>query len=354
MTRAEPADALREVPADPEALIDLSEAEGWGDGLPLVPPTPERVARLVAATGLDPGDSLGGLPPSWHHATVERVAACAAMAGCAPPHFPTLVAAVRAMAAQEFNLRGIQATTNPVAVGVVVCGPVCERIGLNTAQGCLGPGWRANACIGRAVRLVLLAIAGANPRDADGATHGSALKYTTCFGENTAASPWEPFHAARGFDAGASTATVFGLSGSLSVIESTPSADELVLTLGRSLHYPGSNDYIYDGEPLIVVGPEHARLLADAGMSRSDVQEALFEASFVPLDRFSSTMVEYQLSVREPAFRRRDGVTEVPASASPSGIHLVVAGGPSIHSTILPSYGVTRCTTEPIIDYDDD
>jgi len=334
------------VPDDPAELLALAEREQWGDGLPLVPPTEARVVAMLEGAGLTADEELAHLAPAWASASAGVVAANAVMAGCAPEHFPVVVGAVRAVADPMFNLHGIQTTTNPVGVAVVVNGPLRERAKVHGGTGCLGPGWRANATIGRALRLVLFNVGGGLPRQMDAATHGFPGKYGMCFAENEEMSPWEPLHATRGLDAADGAVTVIGVSGTLSVIESSSSADELASVIGRSLYYPGSNDYLYHGEPVVLLGPEHARVFAEAGMSRADVQAAAHQASFVPVDSFSRSNVEYCLSrTRERDIVLRDGREVVAAASDPAGIHLVVAGGPSIHSTVLPTYGVTRMVT---------
>jgi hypothetical protein len=334
------------VPDDPAELLALAEGEEWGDGLPLVPPTEARVMAMLEAQGLTPDVELARLAPAWAPASARVVAANAVMAGCAPEHFSIVVAAVRALADPVFNLHGIQTTTNPVGVAVVVNGPLRERAKVHSGTGCLGPGWRANATIGRALRLILMNVGGGRPRQMDAATHGFPGKYGMCFAENEEANPWEPLHVSRGLDVDDGAVTVIGVSGTVSVIESTSSADELASVIGRSLYYPGSNDYLYHGEPVVLLGPEHARVFAGAGMSRADVQAAMHAASFVPVDSFSGPNVEYCLSrTRERDIVVRDGLEMVAAASEPAGIHLVVAGGPSIHSTVLPTYGVTRMVT---------
>ena len=143
---------------DPEALFDRFASEGWTDGLPIVAPTEERVARMLAGSGLDPSVSLGRMPPRWGEATVGALAVNAVMAGCTPEYFPVIVAAVKAILARSFNLYGIQGTTNPASPVLIVNGPIARAIGLNARGNLFGPGFRANATIGRAIRLIMMTI----------------------------------------------------------------------------------------------------------------------------------------------------------------------------------------------------
>ena len=195
---------------DPDAIFERFTREGWTDGLPIVPPTEERVARMLAGTDFDPSCSLGPMPPSWGEATIAKLAVNAVMAGCTPEYFPVIVTAVRAMLAKPFNLYGIQGTTNPATPVLIVNGPITREIGINARGNLFGPGFRANATIGRAIRLIMTTIGGGVPQQADKAMLGNPAKYTCCFAENEAQSPWPPLHVERGFAPGTSTVTVFG------------------------------------------------------------------------------------------------------------------------------------------------
>ncbi|HEU0316240.1 MAG TPA: redoxin domain-containing protein, partial [Solirubrobacteraceae bacterium] len=185
-----------------DELEDMFE-RGFSDGLPVVPPTPERVEAMLG--GRDPGRSLGTVPPVHGEATLERVAACAVLAGCRPDYFPLVVAAVEAALEPSFNAHGIGVTTQPAAPVLIVNGPARDRVGLNSGMGALGPGFRANATIGRALRLVLSLTGGAAPGGLDRSTLGHPGKVGLCIAENEERSPWPPFHVERGFPADAST-----------------------------------------------------------------------------------------------------------------------------------------------------
>ena len=204
---------LFEAPDDIEAVNRLYHERRWTDGLPVIPPTVERVARMVESARRPPAEIVASIAPGFGAASIERIAINAVMAGCEPAHLPAVIAAVEAVAAPEFNLQGIQATTNPVAVWIIVNGPAARRLGVNGSFNCLGQGTRANAAIGRALRLVLQNIGGALPGEMDRATHGQPGKYSFCCAENEAANPWEPLHVERGFGRDVSTVTVVGAEG---------------------------------------------------------------------------------------------------------------------------------------------
>ncbi|MBA3367867.1 MAG: hypothetical protein H0T99_04235 [Geodermatophilaceae bacterium] len=181
-------------------VFDYYEAQGWTDGLPVVPPTEAAVAAALEYTDLAPDDVLGKIPATRAEATVHAVAVNAVMAGCKPEYLPVVISAIRGLAHPDFNAYGIQATTNPVAVLVVVNGPIAEELGFNGKGNCLGQGFRANATVGRAVRLCMINIGGGAPQTMDKATQGQPGKYGMCIAENEEESPWDPFHVERGYD----------------------------------------------------------------------------------------------------------------------------------------------------------
>jgi hypothetical protein len=331
-----------EVAADLDAFQDEMERRGWGDGLPLVPPTPERVAAFVTASGRTPSEVVAALPPTWTEATVELVAVNAVMAGCRADHAPVVVAAIRAAAQEPFNLYAVQTTTHPCAVLVIVSGPVAARLGVNAGYGAFGPGSRANACIGRAVRLVLMNVGGARPGVLDRATQGTPAKYAYCVAENEAASPWEPLRLTLGFAPTDSVVTVVAGEGPHNVNDhGSASADSLLLQLAGTLAVPGSNNAYMRGDSYLFLGPEHARQLAAAGLGREDVQRRLFELSRIPRERFGPGQlahIEGGLGPAEAEAARR-GLT---VGRGPEDIRVLVVGGDGRHSCWVPTFGMTR------------
>jgi peroxiredoxin len=301
---------------DPEAMYEL----GWTDGLPTVAPTPERVAAMLS--GRDPHRSLGAVPPGMGEATLERVAACAVLAGCRPEHFGVVAAAAEAMLRPEFNLHGQAVTTQPAGQIAVVNGPVQLAAGLNSGMGALGPGARANLTIGRALRLLLALTGEGMPGRLDRSTMGQPGKVGVCLAEDEARSPWPPLHVERGFPAGASAVTVFAGDAPLSISEHrSRTPDELAAALGwaaATLWSP--NSWPLGSATLFVICPEHADTLAAGGWSKADVSRAIWEA------------------VRRPARELRRGETTdlvagsaddalIPKWDSPEDIVLIVAGG---------------------------
>jgi len=332
------------LPDDLEAVYERFCEEGWGDGLPIIPPTPERVARFVSASGRPPDEVVAEVPPVMGPATVEKVAINAVMAGCPPEAMPVLLTAVSAMCRPEFNLPAIQATTNPSGPLLLLNGPVRRALGVNCGSGCMGPGWRANATLGRAVRLILINLGGARPGPIDKATHGWPGKYTFCFGENEEESPWPPLHTTRGLRAEESAVTVLGAQGTSNILDPSPYAEDLLTSLAHGMLNVGTNNFVVgQSEPLLVLNPTHARVLAEAGWTRESLQEYLWERVRAPIEWFSSRNRERI----ESAGRVVNG--KVPLAPGPERILIAVAGGPgALHSVFIPTFGDSRAVTLPI------
>src|SRR5207245_2951518 len=179
--------------ADEDEALETFHARRFTDGLPFVLPIAERVQAMIAGSGRRAGEVIAVVPPRWAEATVQDIASNAVIAGCRPPYMPGLIAALQAAADPAFGLYSVQATTHPCAVLMLVSGPIVQELGLNFRHGAFGPGFRANASIGRAMRLVLMNVGGGIPGEGDQATHGSPAKFSYCVAENEAATPWEPF-----------------------------------------------------------------------------------------------------------------------------------------------------------------
>ena len=339
------ADWLIEIDDDePETLLRELATHGWGDGLPVVAPTPERVdTMLTAATG-DPDEPLAVLQPRRGLVTRRAVAVNAVLAGCTPDVFPVVLTAVRALCRPEVNLRGVNATTHPVAPLVIVHGEVIERAGFNAGAGAFGPGNRANATVGRAVRLVLLHLAGARPGSGDAATQGQPSKYTYCVAENLAESPWEGYAPSRGVDA-PSAVTIHCGENPHNVHDQEADGDPQLI-LGKIASAMTSlacnNAPISQGEWFVVLGPEHAQSLASAGLERRDIASYLFDQARVDAGVFRRHFSE--LAWAEWMKLAADDQA-LPMTEHPDNIRVIVVGGPGKHSAVIPSWGMTRSVT---------
>ncbi|HEU0020069.1 MAG TPA: hypothetical protein VFR55_00115 [Dehalococcoidia bacterium] len=317
-----------------ESVQELYLERGWSDGLPIVPPTPQRVEAMMAGTDRDAQQVVAELPPIWGAATIEKLAINAVMAGCLPGYFPVLVAAIEAMGEPAFNLYAIQATTHPCAPLIIVNGPLRSALGMNCASGAFGPGWRPNATIGRAVRLALLNIGGAHPGTGDMSTQGAPSKFSYCVAENEESNPWQPLHVERGFSREQSTVTVLAGEPPHNINDHTGSSAEEILTIiAGSIAVTGANNAYTGGETLLALGPEHAGTMARDGFSKRDIGEWLGRRATIPLERYTAeTMIE--------RFGRiPDG--PVPMVGSPEDLTIIVVGGPGKHSSWVPTFGGT-------------
>ncbi len=342
--------ALRlDVADDLDAINRLCRERRWSDGLPVVPPTAERVAQMLRATCRSPTDVIARIAPAFGAATVERIAINAVLAGCAPEHLPVLIAATAATAAREFNLQGLLTTTDSVATWLIVNGPLAQQLNVNAGLNCLGQGAWANATLGRALQLILQNVGGALPGEMDRATHGQPGKYTFCCAENEAASPWEPLHAERGFARTASTVTVVGAEGTMNMHSYAKNADDLLRVIADTFAHGPSNEYVHGGEPWLVLSPEHAETLHRAGHSKANVKRRLWELSKMAASRMAPEELGRAQASRTAALGPIGPDTLLTIAPEPAGIMILVAGGPGAHSIYVPSFGNTRSVTREVL-----
>ncbi len=322
-------------PDEASALEELHRM-GCTDGLPVVIPTPDRVARMVLATCLDGDLSLGAMGPALGACTVEKLAIAAVMAGCTPDHMPVVLAAARAVMNPAFDLTEMQATTHCTAPLLLVNGPARKECGpIASGFGALGPGHRANASIGRALRLAMINIGGGRPGRSDMALLGHPGKFTFCLAEAEEESPFEPLHAALGFAADSSVVTVIGAESPHSVIAVTDaddprSADRLLSSLaGAFANAATNNAALGGGAAVVVLNPDHANALAVAGHTRRSIARAIYERAANPRVALSQTGVAGIL---------RGAGDPVRCFATPDDVLVMVAGGGGLYSVVMPSW----------------
>jgi hypothetical protein len=316
-------------PADDESEFMFDQ--GFSDGLPVVAPTPERVMRMLAGTRRDPQDIVAVVPPNLAPATVEKVAINAVMAGCKPEYLPVVMAAIEAACNETFNMHGVMSTTMGASPVVVVNGPIRHRLGMNMQLGALGQGNRANATIGRAVRLVVRNLGGARPGGTERSTMGNPMKHTMCFAEWEERSPWDPLHVERGFKREESVVTVYAAtSGPMLIVDQTSrTASQLAGSLGLGLetvHHPRAHR---GTDTLLVVCPEHVDTLVRDGYTKADLRRRIQEVTAVPL---RSLVVNDVSGVGLPAERAAEMSAEaldarVPKFRAEEDILIAVAGG---------------------------
>ena len=287
-----------------EANERLIEA-GLSDGLPLVPPTEGRIERFFWGLDTDPNTDIEAtLMPAFRSPRLWEVAANAVMAGCLPQYLPVVVAALRAMADDAYNLLGVQTTTGTATPIIAVHGPIAAELGINGSDNCLGQGTRANATIGRAVRLVLQNLGEAFPGVSDMATMGQPGKYSWCFAENNARSPFAPYHTERGFAAETNAVTVMAAAGSTEVVLQGNSAAEYALCFGNAMRTRRRNS-----QALVLIPPEPVNLFHGEGWDRKRWCEAIFASAGED------------------------------AEGSAEDLLLMVTGGVGIKATFVPSWG---------------
>lgn len=322
---------------------------GLTDGLPIVPPTTQRVELMLGGRAPDMASSIP-IPPLRGHGTLRKLAMCAVMAGCRPDYFSILIAATEAVVQPQFNLYGIQTTTGNAAPLFLLNGPAINAYELNAGANALGQGVQSNATIGRAMRLILQNIGGAVPGYTDKSTIGQPGKFSFCCAENEGASPWEPLHVTRGYNAHQSTVTAIGAAGIVELVDSNSrTATSVLTTLAHSMSIAGTvgaGGLLGGGEPLLLITPEHADLISQ-DYTRLEAQRFLFETARLPLTRLPAESIERIRADRNAT--DSDPEADIRVATQPEDIMLVVVGGAGIKSAYVPTWGgTTQAVTRPI------
>ena len=329
-------DALTSQRAEVEGGLDdafeYMYSRGWTDGLPVVPPTEEKVLRFLDMVGRHPSDVIGVEPVRGRVITAEKVAINAVMAGCRPEYMPVVMAAVEAMVPTEYNLHGSSASTGGSAPLVLVNGPVRNQLSFASGHNIFGPGpdRRANATVGRAIRLVLINILENHPGVLDRSTLGHPGKYSYCIAEDEENSPWEPFHTDRGFSKDASTVTIFASRAPLQGDMVGAGSPEAILnSLADSMLAFGPRQ----DEVLLVMSQEHLGIIRDAGWSKAQVRQYMFQTA-------RRTGAEWHAVQKAERPARGSEDESVPCLSSPDGL-IVLAGGGSggPWSALIPRWG---------------
>jgi hypothetical protein len=302
---------------DPFDAIDLFHARGWTDGLPIIPPTPERVAAMLSTVNRAPDEIAARMPVRRREVSVEKIAINAVMAGCLPEYFPVVLTAVEALCEPPFSLHGPSASTGGAAMMVIVHGPIARELSMNHGVNLFGQGNRANASIGRAVRLVLINCFGAIPGELDRATIAHPGKYSYCIAENEEESAWEPLGVARGLQPGESGVTVFAAEGPHQIHNETATTPEKILdSYVAALRDAGNLSGPRAGDYLLVIVPQHMAYIRAAGWTRPQAQEYVFEQA-----RVTAAEIERAGKVW------RSGEGPAPVVAAAEDFMLIHAGG---------------------------
>lgn len=325
--------------ADYHAAVELFFERGWTDGLAVVPPTEGLVEVMVRASGRDPQEEVGEIPPALGIATIEKLAINSVMAGCRPEYFPIIIAAVEAMLEPEHNLNGVQTTTHCCVPLVIINGPIAGELKFNAGDGVFGGGYRANGTVGRAVRLILWNLGGNIPGEVDKSTQAHPGKWSYCIAEKEDANPWEPLHVERGVSQGKNAVTVFSCEAPHSVL-CYGTVKQMLLSLVSSLTSLGSNNVHAMGETLVVLNPWQARQFDKEGWSKQDIKMYLWEHARAPVGQIKAADAigmggqfwPKWVDIENPNFL-------VPVTARPEDIHLMVAGGDTYFAAVCPGWG---------------
>ena len=320
---------------------------GWTDGLPIVAPTLFRVQEMLGQSPASGSDVLGEMEPLRGTATVEKLAVNAVMAGCRPEYFPVVLAAVRGLLDPSFNLRGVQTTDENVAPLVIVSGPLVDRIGVNCGIGALGPGWRANATLGRALRLIMMNVGGGWPGVVSLAGIGQPARYTLCVGEREQAA-WEPLHVEAGLRRDQSAVTLMRAECAINV---TGELDDVASAMGSAV---SAFSLLHGGRVAVLLAPYTAGRLAAEGWTKRDVAEYLFKRGRIASEQWRRMWLyrEIASSYGIPDWvKRAEEEGSIPVVEEPEHVVVFVAGGdaPIAQHVYFPTWGFPACRiTVPI------
>ena len=325
-----------------DSYLDAVEgflAQPWSDGLPTIPPTAELVEQMVAAGGRDGDELIGTIPARQMSLHVWEAATCAVMAGCRPEYFPVVLATWDAMFDPRFNVHSAISSTSGPAIAAVVSGPYAETIGMNAGVGVFGPGNRPNASIGRAIRLGAMSVLQAIPDQLDAGSFGHGGKYSFHFAERTPPPQWPTIREQLGFDAAATTVTVMAVGAPRLISHRwNPTPEGFLRTVAATMKDPSKNTTGNESAYMIVLGPEHASVLAEGGMTTRQISEALSEFSKVSIAEMSAAGIEYEFASTRFGKPGADGRM---LTARPEHVLVMTAGGyGSGWSSVIPSYAL--------------
>jgi len=300
----------------------------WSDGFPVVTPTEERVQWMLTGTRRNPDEVVGNIPPAGELATVRTVAIHALMAGCKPEYLPVVLGGISLMLREELNLGGVQCTMHGVAPLMIVNGPYADKIGLRGGNGCFGPGFRANATIGRAIRLMLMNLGGGLAGIASATVFASPIRYTACLTEHVAQSPWESLAASRGHAPGANVITCAMVESPRLHFDDVSTEPERLLTgIGDAMTAPGSWNMWFNSDMVVATSPQHAKLCAGSGMTRAKAVERLVDLAVRKQGQLRRGGNWRPERARAMGIDPDDDESLIRAVKDPQRLHLIVAGG---------------------------
>ena len=332
--------------------------QGWGDGFPLVPPTEEKVEAMFKATNRNPDDVIAILEPGYGIATVKIIAINAVMAGCHPEHLPILLAAVKAITKPEYRLRTVAMSTGPHAPMMVVNGPIAKNLSINSGRGALGPGKQSwsNTVLGRALRLILMNVGQAYVGTMDLDTIGSPNKYSMCIAENEDDSPWEPYHKDMGYSKEQSTVTVFGVESQLEIFDFKNHTPEGILNsfagTANGVGALATREWLMPrrgADNAVLICPDHANAIAEAGWQMEDIQAYLHKKTLIPAWLYKNTIQTERIKNGCRWILDAPDDMLLPATGAPDWFRVIVVGGAAGKSSFTT--GVGKSITQSIDDY---
>jgi hypothetical protein len=323
---------------DEADAIEFMFEQGWTDGLPVVPPTPDRVARFLDAVGRAGDDVLGAVPARRKVVTAEIAAVNAVMAGCKPEYFNIVLTALEAVLDPAFNVNTAATSTGGAAICVVVSGPEAEAIGMNSRHNVLGSGNRPNATIGRAVRLTVANALGAKTGQLDASSVGHPGKYTLCFAENPPAPPWEPLRVEKGYALTDTTVTIMATEGPRQIANQlNERPEDVLMSFAAAMRMPSTFIVGKGGQGIVVLGHEHALAVHQAGWSKQRAREFLAEHSRIAPAELVAAGIRIEEGAQHDMTPGPDG--KLATVTSPDDIVIVTAGGPGAGwSAYLPAW----------------
>jgi hypothetical protein len=311
---------------------------GWTDGLPIVAPTPVRVEAMLEAAQTPAGARLGAVAQRGRSVSAEEAAICAVMAGCRPHYFPIVLTAVEALLDPAFNAHSVLTSTGGAAICTVVSGPLAEAVGMNAGHNALGPGNRANATIGRSLRLLAMCVLDARPGLMDASSLGHPGKLTLCFAEDPPPAPWAPYRVALGYGPGDTTVTLMATEGPRQIANHLNGDGHAILrTFATALRNPSCFMVGKGGQAIVVVGPEHMIALAEAGITREQAVAVIARLSRISPEELDRAGIVIERGSQHDMTPGADGL--LPSVAGPEDLLLVTAGGGGAGwSAMLPSF----------------
>ncbi len=339
------------LPDDLELVNDHFYKKGWTDGLPIIPPTEERIEKMLAGMPWrDPDTLIGLVPPFQGKATLRKVAINAVMAGAKSDYLPVIIAALEATLEERYGLHHRQTTTHAAAPLLIISGPIVKDLNINYGNGCFGPGWRSNATIGRALRLTHLNLGGAVPAVVDFAQHAHPGKFTYCIAEHQTANPWNPIHVDRGYNAEDSVVTVVQCEAPHSMTENMRTIPEDILEVfADSMATLGCNNLYSQGEPVLVICPEHAANFHVGGWTKETIRQKVYEHARQPW-----RLVKGRGKSHGPFFPKEvdksDPESMVPIINQPEDLVIVIAGGAGGKSMWCPTAGAQTLSADKLIE----